>query len=144
MALIIDLKPGEKILIGEAVITNDSQRTRLHIAGTAPILREKDVMHEEDADTPCKIVYFLIQCMYISPKPDQYFEKYFAHVREIQAAAPTTTLFFASINEKILAGHYYQAMKDARELMKYEDELLNAARSSQGSLADSIAQENAS
>lgn len=46
MALVIDLKPGEKILIGEAVITNDSQRTRLHIAGDAPILREKDVMQE--------------------------------------------------------------------------------------------------
>lgn len=141
MALIIDLKPGEKILVGEAVITNDSQRTRLHIAGNAPILREKDVMHEEDADTPSKIVYFLIQCMYISPKPDQYFEKYFAHIREIQAAAPTTTLFFASINEKILAGHYYQAMKDARELIKYEDDLINAARGSQTSIAEAIASE---
>ena len=54
MALIIDLKPGEKILIGEAVITNDDQRTRLHIAGEAPIMREKDVMKEEQADTPCK------------------------------------------------------------------------------------------
>jgi flagellar biosynthesis regulator FlbT len=41
MALIIDLKPGEKILIGTAVITNDSQRTRLHISGDAAILREK-------------------------------------------------------------------------------------------------------
>ena len=141
MALIIDLKPGEKILVGEAVITNDSQRTRLHIAGNAPILREKDVMHEEDADSPAKIVYFLIQCMYISPKPDQYFEKYFAHIREIQAAAPTTTLFFASINEKILAGHYYQAMKDARELIKYEDDLINAARGTQTSIAEAIAGE---
>ena len=53
MALVIDLKPGEKILIGNAVITNDSQRTRLHIAGEAPIIREKDVMQEEDADTAC-------------------------------------------------------------------------------------------
>lgn len=138
MALIIDLKPGEKILVGEAVITNDSQRTRLHIAGNAPILREKDVMHEEEADTPSKIVYFLIQCMYISPKPDQYFEKYFTHIREIQTSAPTTTLFFASINEKILAGHYYQAMKDARELIKYEDDLINAARGSQSSIAEAI------
>ena len=123
MALIIDLKPGEKILVGEAVITNDSQRTRLHIAGTSPILREKDVMQEPDATTPCKRIYFLIQCMYISPKPDQYFEKYFGLIREIQEAAPSTSLFFASINEKILAGHYYQAMKEARELINYESSL---------------------
>jgi flagellar protein FlbT len=128
MALIIDLKPGEKILIGEAVITNDSQRTRLHIAGSAPILREKDVMQEEQADTPCKRIYFLIQCMYISSKPDQFFERYFSQIREIQNVAPTTALFFAAINEKILQGHYYQAMKDARELIKYEQELIENAQ----------------
>ena len=99
-------------------------------------------MKEEEATSPCRKIYFLIQCMYISPKPEQYFEKYFAHIREVQAAAPSTTMFFASINEKILAGHYYQAMKDARELMKYEEDLLNAARASQPSLADSMTQDN--
>ena len=41
MALVIDLKPNEKVIVGNAVITNDKQRTRLHIAGDAPILREK-------------------------------------------------------------------------------------------------------
>lgn len=128
MALIIDLKPGEKILIGTAVITNDSQRTRLHIAGEAAILREKDVMREEDADTPCKKVYVLVQCMYIARKPDEYFESYFKLIREIQDAAPSTAMFFAAINEKILQGHYYQAMKNVRELIKYEEELLGHAR----------------
>ena len=57
MALVIDLKPKEKILIGTAVITNDSQRTRLHISGESAIIREKDIMREEDADTPCKRAY---------------------------------------------------------------------------------------
>lgn len=128
MALIIDLKPGEKILVGTAVITNDSQRTRLHIAGDAPILREKDIMKEDQADTPCKKIYFLVQCMYISPKPEEYFEKYFSQIREIQAAAPSTTLFFATINDKILSGSYYQAMKASRELIKYENELIENAK----------------
>lgn len=125
MALIIDLKPGEKILVGEAVITNDSQRTRLHIAGTAPILREKDVMHENEVTSLAKKIYFLIQCMYIASQPEQYFENYFATIREMQEAAPTTTVFFASINDKILSGQYYQAMKEARELIKYEQGLIN-------------------
>ncbi len=124
MALIIDLKPGEKILVGTAVITNDSQRTRLHIAGDAPILREKDIMKEEDANSPCRRIYFLIQCMYISPRPDEYFDKYFGMIHDIQDAAPSTSLFFAAINEKIMAAHYYQAMKEARALIKYEDKLL--------------------
>ncbi len=124
MALIIDLKPGEKILIGEAVITNDQQRTRLHISGDAPILREKDVMQEDDANTPCKKIYFLVQCMYLARNPKIYFEKYFNLIKEIQKTAPTTSLFFMKINDMILEGSYYKAMKEARELLKHEEELI--------------------
>lgn len=127
MALIIDLKPGEKILIGDAVITNDDQRTRLHIAGESPILREKDVMKEEEADTPCKKVYFLIQCMYLARKADIYFEKYFSLVKEIQKNAPSTSFLFMVINEKIIQGQYYKAMKDAKELIQYEEDLIKNA-----------------
>ena len=124
MALVIDLKPGEKILIGTAVITNDSQRTRLHIFGEAPILREKDVMKEEEADTPCRKIYFLVQCMYISATPQIYHEKYFELVKEIQHAAPRTAFLFLQINEKIIGGSYYKAMREARELIKFEEELI--------------------
>lgn len=124
MALVIDLKPQEKILIGEAVVTNSSQRTRLHIAGDAPIIREKDILKEEDANTPCKRIYFLIQCMYISPHPETYHDAYFKHVEEIQKAAPTSTIFFVQINEQIIAGTYYKAMKLAQQLIEHERELI--------------------
>lgn len=124
MALVIDLKPGEKILIGDAVITNDSQRTRLHISGDTPILREKDVMKEEEANTPCKQAYFLIQCMYMARNPKEYHDKYFSTIKEIQHAAPRLSFFFLSINEKIIEGHYYKAMKEAKELIKLEKEMV--------------------
>lgn len=124
MALVIDLKPQEKILIGEAVITNSSQRTRLHIAGDAPIIREKDIMQEEDATSPCKRIYFLIQCMYIAKKPEDYHERYFDAVKEIQKAAPSSTIFFVQINEQILAGTYYKALKLAQQLIEHERELI--------------------
>ncbi len=124
MALVIDLKPQEKILIGEAVVTNSSHRTRLHIAGDAPIIREKDIMQEENADTPCKRIYFLIQCMYISRNPEEYHDKYFKAVEEIQKAAPSCTIFFAQINEQILSGTYYKAMKLAKQLIEHERELI--------------------
>ena len=127
MALVIDLKPGEKILIGTAVITNDSQRTRLHISGEAPILREKDVMKEEEADTPCKKIYFLIQCMYMAEDPSLYHKKYFSLVKEIQHAAPRTSFLFLAINERIIEGVYYKAMREARELVKFEEEIIKDA-----------------
>lgn len=125
MALIIDLKPGEKILIGTAVITNDHQRTRLHISGEAPILREKDVLQEEDSDTPCKKVYFLVQCMYLARNPREYHPKYFELLKIIQQAAPSTAVFFMRINEQIIEGHYYKALREAKDLIVHEKELLD-------------------
>lgn len=127
MALVIDLKPGEKILIGEAVITNDSQRTRLHIAGDAPILREKDVMKSEDANTPCKRIYFIIQAMYLSKKPEDLHGDYFEMVAEVQKAAPSCGIFIAQINDEIINNHYYKAMKLGKQLIEHEEELLNSA-----------------
>ena len=128
MALVIDLKPHEKILIGEAVITNDKQRSRIHIAGDAPILREKDILKEEDATSPCKKIYFLVQCMYIAKKPEEYHKKYFSMVEEVQNAAPSTSIFFMQINDMILDGAYYKALKLAKDLIKYEEELIGHAR----------------
>ena len=132
MALVIDLKPGEKILIGDAVITNDSQRTRLHIAGDSPILREKDVMQEEEANSPCKRIYFIVQCMYLSHAPKDYHKKYFDMVKEVQAAAPSCSIFIMQINDEILNDRYYKAMKIARELIEHERELLNIALGKSG------------
>jgi flagellar protein FlbT len=125
VALIIDLKPNEKILIGSAVITNGDQRARLHIAGDAAIMREKDVMKEEEADTPCRKIYFLVQCMYLAANPKPYHEPYFALINEIQKAAPTTSVFFMKINDMIIDAKYYKALKEARDLVKYEEELLS-------------------
>ncbi len=124
MALIIDLKPGEKILVGSAVLTNDSQRTRLHISGDTPILREKDIMQESEALSPCKKIYFLLQCMYLARNPREYHAKYFELVKMIQEAAPSTAIFFVKINAQIIQGQYYKSLREARDLVTHEEELI--------------------
>ncbi|MAS88029.1 MAG: flagellar biosynthesis repressor FlbT [Micavibrio sp.] len=131
MALIIDLKPNEKVLVGTAVITNDKSRSRLHISGEAAILREKDIMKYEQCDTLCKKVYFMIQTMYLARNPKMYHKGYFDLVRAVQKAAPSTSFFFLGINENIIAGLYYKAMKEARSLVDHEQELINNVRQQQ-------------
>jgi len=125
MALVIDLKPKERIIVGNAVITNDNQRTRLHIEGEAPILRERDVMREEDATSPCKRIYFIIQLMYLAKDATEIYDTYFTALREVQDAAPSTTLLIADISQHILGGHYYKALREARKLIDYEQELMS-------------------
>ncbi len=124
MALIIDLKPSERLIIGNALVTNDDARTRLHIEGSAPILREKDIMLEDEADTPCKKIYFTVQLMYISPDPEKMHKTYFSLIHDIQHAAPSTSLFFAKISSHLMNGEYYKALKEARNLMEHEREML--------------------
>ena len=72
MALKVELKPGERILIGDCVVTNSDQRTRLLIEGAAPILREKDIMTPERADSPAKRIYLAVQLMYTSRDPQRH------------------------------------------------------------------------
>jgi flagellar protein FlbT len=132
MALKVELKPHERIIIGSCVITNTDQRARLLIDGEKiPILREKDIMTPAAADTPAKLIYLAVQLMYISPNPEVNHGTYFNLVRDIVTAAPSTWPVIEGINTSILNGDLYQALKEARKLVAYEKELLDAARSKQ-------------
>jgi flagellar protein FlbT len=124
MALKVELKPGERFILGDSVITNDDQRTRLFIEGDAPILREKDILRLDDADTPCKKVYLMVQMMYLASDPTQHHELYFSLVRDVLEAAPSTGPILDNINNKILTGEMYKALKETRKLIEYERELL--------------------
>lgn len=127
MALKVELKPGEKFILGDSVIVNDDQRTRLTIEGEAPILREKDVMTVATADTPCKKIYLVVQMMYLSRDPAKHHELYFELVKDVVEAAPSTTLFIDDINSNILTGSLYKALKATKALIEYEGSLLSHA-----------------
>jgi flagellar biosynthesis repressor protein FlbT len=129
VGLKIELKPGERVMLGECVITNHDQRTRLLVEGSAPILREKDIMTESRADTPAKRIYFAVQLMYISKDPTAHHELYFKLVRDITQAAPSMWPLIESVNNQILTGELYKALKEVKKLIAYEKELLeNATR----------------
>ena len=124
MGLIIDLKANEKIIVGDAVISAADVRTKINIQGEAPILREKDVMTPEKADTPCKQLYLIVQLMYLSKDAARFYDDYFKTLKEIQDAAPSCTFFFLTISERILEGDLYRALKEAKKLIEHEAELI--------------------
>jgi flagellar protein FlbT len=119
MALVIDLKPNEKLIIGSSVVINDKQRTRLRIEGDAPILREKDTLLPEDATTPSKRLYLTIQDMYLadSRKAMEHLDNYFNLLQIIKQAAPDFTNALSIISAHILQGTYYKALKLMQELI---------------------------
>src|SRR5947207_1595535 len=132
MALKVELKPGERIIIGDCVVTNHDQRTRLLIEGNAAILREKDIMTSSRADTPAKRIYLAVQLMYTSRDPQSHHDTYFSLIRDIVQAAPSMWPNIESINNHILTGEMYKALKEAKKLIAYEQELLNHAKRGAG------------
>jgi flagellar protein FlbT len=127
MALKVELKPGERIIIGECVVTNADQRARLVIEGEMPILREKDILTAEAANTPAKRIYLAVQLMYTSRDPRLHHETYFILMRDLVQAAPSAWPHVVAVSNHILAGEMYKALKCAKTLIAYEKELLDHA-----------------
>ena len=128
MALKIMLKPQEKMILGGAVISNGNKTgCQLIIENRVPILREKDILSENEADTPCRQLYFLIQLMYIDDEGNSavHQKNYWNLVNEIVKAAPSTIGLIDPINEEIVSGRYYQALKLAQKLTDYEQEVIS-------------------
>jgi flagellar protein FlbT len=133
MALKVELKPNERIIIGNCVITNTEQRARLLIDGeNVPILREKDIMTPQAADTPAKLVYLAVQLMYISPDPQVQHSTYFHLLRDIIATMPSAWPIIEGINNNILNGDHYRALKEARKLVAYEKKLIEQTEAALG------------
>jgi len=140
MALKITLKPNEKMIVGGAVITNGNiKNTDLIIENNVPILRQKDILSEKDATSPCSRIYFLIQLMYIDEENlTTHQHTYWELVRELLDAVPRLTGHIDQINENILSGNCYRALKLASELIDYEQEVLEYVHANTDPIPESI------
>jgi len=125
VALKIELKPNERILLGDCVLTNTDQRTRFLIEGAVPILREKDIMSLARADSLAKLIYLAVQFIYTAKRPKDHHALYFRLVGEFLKAAPSAKPLIESINNRILTGELYKALKQANKLIAYEKEHLD-------------------
>lgn len=125
----LSLRPQEKIFIGGAVVQNGDHPVELTILNDIPLLREKDVMTEAEADTICKRIYLCVQLMYMDPAHMGSYQLDYRHLmEEVLQAAPSTSRLLAEINTDLACGRYYQALKTAHKLVEYEQELIAHVR----------------
>src|ERR1700742_3984170 len=124
MPLRVELKPFERIIIGETVIINSGTRTSFLIEGETPILREKDTVTAETANTPVKRLYFCVQMMYLKNDLPKYRPSYLASIKELRESIPGSRDLIEAIDAHVSSGSLYKALKEIRKLMKLEAELL--------------------
>ena len=136
MSLKVELKPHERLIVGNCVITNSDQRTRLFIDGKAPVLREKDILSVATADSPAKRVYFAVQLMYLENDIEKLRRDYFALVTDLVRAAPSTIQLVDEINNEILTGQLYKALRAAKKLIQHEQDILSHAAARDAGLSN--------
>ncbi len=116
------------MIIGGAVVANGGKTScNLVVENKTPILRQKDIINESEADSPCRRVYFAIQLMYVDQENLAIHQDlYWKLVRQLIDAVPSLTVPIDGINEHIVNGEYYLALKLASELINYEQEVISS------------------
>src|SRR5579885_2674769 len=98
MPLKLSLKPHEKFVLNGAVLTNGDKRISLMIQNKACVLREKDIMQPEEANTPVRRIYLPIMMMYLDPEGvEQYFNDFALRMTEFMGAIQNRQILTACI-----------------------------------------------
>jgi flagellar protein FlbT len=127
MPLKLSLKPGERFVVNGAVLQNGDRRAVLLLQNKASILREKDIIQPEEANTPAKRIYFPIMMMYLDPAgANQFYDEFVMRLNEFMGAIRSTDVLkeCVSLSREVMAADYYKALTRCRKLLTYEQGLL--------------------
>lgn len=126
MPLKLSLAKGEKFVVNGAVIKNDGPDINLVFENKAHILRQKDIMSSEAADTPARRVYLALQCAYIfKERETDHLRDFDSLLTDFTEAAPSTEELAAQIREQVAKQNLYGAMKECQKLIELEAERMN-------------------
>ncbi len=133
MPLKLSLKPGERFVVNGAVLQNGDRRAVLLLQNKASILREKDIIQPEDANTPVRRIYFPIMMMYLDPgEANQFYDEFVLRLNEFMGAIRSTDILkeCVSLSREVMSQDYYKALTRCRKLITYEQGLLGNVDSS--------------
>ncbi|MEM7775358.1 MAG: flagellar biosynthesis repressor FlbT [Pseudomonadota bacterium] len=124
----IHLKPRDRIFVNGAVLRVDRKVT-LEFLNDVSFLLESHVIQLEQATTPLRQLYYVVQSILMEPTTAQLAHSLFEH----QHTTLVSTLRnqeildgLVSVRESIDAGRIFEALRKLRSLFPVEDELLAA------------------
>lgn len=111
--MFIHLKRGEKLYVNGAVLRVD-RRTSLEFLNDVTFLLENHVMQAEDATTPVRQLYFVVQSMLMDPVNAGMTTELYKHMsfRTRQDTEDETTRAQIDLaDRKVAEGRYFDALK---------------------------------
>lgn len=128
--LVIRLAPYERVLLNGAVIENGDRRASLSIKTPhAHVLRLRDAIHPEQANTPVKRTCYLVQLVLSGDRPQQEVQQPLLRALEqlSQVFQDSDSRNMLNVATKCtLNGDYYKCLKALRALLSREARLLAA------------------
>ena len=122
------LRAGEKIYINGAVLRVD-RKVALELLNDATFLLEHHVIHVEDATTPLRQLYFVVQSMLIAPGEASTARALFADMHPRLTTTfetPEVVSGLRNVGALVEAGRNYEALKTLRALFPIEASILAA------------------
>jgi flagellar protein FlbT len=121
------LRPGDRVFVNGAVLRVDSE-VSLEFLNDATILLEGHVLQPEDAKTPLRQLYFILQTMLIDPASAPHVRKVFesSHAQLAGSLENEGILIgLRSVHSLVAANHVSDALEMLRVLFPVEDAILS-------------------
>ncbi len=121
----ITLRANEKIFINGAVLKVD-RKTSIELMNDAVFLLEAHVIHERDATTPLRQLYYIIQLMLMEPgeraENKAMFQQQVAAMQTVYTE-PAILDGLVKVVAMVLKSRHFEALKVIRSLLPVEDRL---------------------
>ena len=130
--LVLKLGPKERVLVNGAVIENGDRRTRLSIVSpNAKILRLRDAIHPEQANTPVRRVCYIAQMVLSGDTAIEDAKPQL--LRGIEQLSqvftdPDSRALLTRATDHLVEEEVYQSLKSLRGLLAREERLLASSR----------------
>jgi len=126
MPLHISLADGELFVVNGAVLRAVG-RLRLDVENQVTILRARDVMKPEEANTPARRLYYACMLAYIDePHRQQHQENLLPLLTDLIEAfqTPEITHVCAEFARLVATQDFYRALIECRKIIAYESQAL--------------------
>jgi len=122
----ISLKPGERIFINGAVLRVDRKVT-IELMNDVTFLLESHVLQADEATTPLRQLYFIVQTILMEPAQAETSRMVFERTHSLLMAAFENEDILdglKAIEELVSAGKAFEALKTIRGLYRVEETIL--------------------
>ena len=128
--LVLKIAPGERFIVNGATLENGDRPSRIRIVdGNARVLRCRDALRPEEANTPVKRIYYAIQLLITGDLEEG------PTVPAIDAECARLLDVFRVFDPDLIPtlrsmvgrGNYYSALCHLRQLLEIEEQLFKHA-----------------